>query len=178
MARSPAPSMPTGSRRNPSRAPTSSAASVRCARRRSRSRCGSRPARCRPAGSLGSVRQETELMSLTCGDLIKRGRALYGDQLALQFEGRTFTFAEQAARMFRLANALLAKGLRKRERVAILDRNCSEYVEIFGACEVAGFVAIKLNSRLAQAELAAICQDSQPAVLIFAKDFAKEAQAI
>jgi acyl-CoA synthetase (AMP-forming)/AMP-acid ligase II len=80
--------------------------------------------------------------------------------------------------MFRLANALLAKGLKKRERVAILARNCSEYIEIFGACEVAGFVAINLNSRLAAAELAAICQDSQPAVLIFAKDFAKEAQAI
>jgi len=117
-------------------------------------------------------------MALTCGDLIKRGRALYGDQLALRFEGRSFTFAEQAARMFRLANALLARGLKKRERVAILARNCSEYVEIFGACEVAGFVAINLNSRLAQAELAAICQDSQPAVLIFARDFAKEAQAI
>jgi acyl-CoA synthetase (AMP-forming)/AMP-acid ligase II len=117
-------------------------------------------------------------MALTCGDLIKRGRVLYGDQLALQFEGRSFSFADQAARMFRLANALLGKGLKKRERVAILARNCSEYVEIFGACEVAGFVAINLNSRLAQAELAAICQDSQPAVLIFAKDFAKEAQAI
>ena len=81
-------------------------------------------------------------MSMTCGALIKRTRALYGDRLALQFEGRSFTFAEQAARMFRLANALLAKGLRKRERVAILARNCSEYIEIFGACEVAGFVAL------------------------------------
>src|SRR5271170_2749694 len=111
-------------------------------------------------------------MALTCGDLIKRGRAVYGNQLALSFEGRTFTFAEQAARMFRLANALLGKGLRRGERVAILARNRSEYIEIFGACEVAGFVAINLNSRLSEMELAAICQDSQPNVLIFAKEFA------
>jgi acyl-CoA synthetase (AMP-forming)/AMP-acid ligase II len=72
-------------------------------------------------------------MALTCGDLIKRGRALYGTQAALLFEGRQFTFAEQAARMFRLANALLGNGLKRQERVAVLARNCSEYIEIFGA---------------------------------------------
>jgi acyl-CoA synthetase (AMP-forming)/AMP-acid ligase II len=117
-------------------------------------------------------------MSLTCGDLIKRGRALYGQQTALRFEGRRFTFAEQASRIFRLANALLGKGLRKQERIAVLARNCSEYIEIFGAGEVAGFVTINLNSRLSEPELAAICQDSQPSALIYAKEFAAQANAI
>jgi acyl-CoA synthetase (AMP-forming)/AMP-acid ligase II len=117
-------------------------------------------------------------MSVTCGDLIKRGRSLYGPQTALIYEDRRFSFAEQAARMFRLANALLAQRLSKQERVAVLARNCSEYVEIFGACEVAGFVAINLNSRLSEAELGAICQDCQPNVLIHAKEFAGEARAI
>src|SRR3974390_822400 len=111
-------------------------------------------------------------MPLTCGDLIKRGRALYGAQTALVFEGRRFTFAEQASRMFRLANALLDKGLRRQERVAVLARNCSEYIECFGAGEVAGFVTINLNSRLAEAELAAICQDCQPHALIYTAEFA------
>jgi len=117
-------------------------------------------------------------MTPTCGDLIKRGRMLYGERTALVFEDRTFTFAEQAARMFRLANALSAAGIGRQERVAILARNCSEYIEVFGACEVAGFVAINLNSRLAAAELGAICQDSQPAVLIHAAEFAATAHAI
>jgi acyl-CoA synthetase (AMP-forming)/AMP-acid ligase II len=117
-------------------------------------------------------------MSLTCGDLIKRGRALYGQQTALIFEDRRFTFAEQASRMFRLANALLGKGLRKQDRIVVLARNCSEYIECFGAGEVAGFVIINLNSRLAQAELAAICQDCQPSALIYAAEFAAQANAI
>jgi acyl-CoA synthetase (AMP-forming)/AMP-acid ligase II len=117
-------------------------------------------------------------MSLTCGDLIKRGRMLYRDRPALSYEGKTFTFAAQAARMFRLANALLDKGLVKQQRVAILARNCSEYVEIFGACEVAGFIAINLNSRLSQAELGTICRDCQPTVLIYAREFAAIARAI
>jgi acyl-CoA synthetase (AMP-forming)/AMP-acid ligase II len=117
-------------------------------------------------------------MALTCGDLIKRGRALYGQQTALIFEDRRFTFAEQASRMARLANALLAKGLRKQDRVAVLARNCSEYIECFGAGELAGFVTINLNSRLAQPELAAICQDCQPSVLIYAAEFATQAKDV
>ncbi|MGA6966712.1 MAG: long-chain-fatty-acid--CoA ligase [Xanthobacteraceae bacterium] len=117
-------------------------------------------------------------MALTCGDLIKRGSALYGTQAALLFEGRQFTFAEQAARMFRLANALLGNGLKKQERVAVLARNCSEYIEIFGACEIAGFVAINLNVRLSDAELATICQDSQPSAMICSKDSLAQARAL
>jgi acyl-CoA synthetase (AMP-forming)/AMP-acid ligase II len=117
-------------------------------------------------------------MSLTCGDLIKRGAALYSDQPALSFEGRTFTYAEQASRMYRLANALLELGVRKQERVAILARNCSEYVEVFGAGELAGFITVNLNCRLSTRELAAICQDCQPSVLIFADEFAASANEI
>jgi acyl-CoA synthetase (AMP-forming)/AMP-acid ligase II len=117
-------------------------------------------------------------MSLTCGDLIQRARMLYRDRSALLYEGKTFTFAEQAARMFRLANALRGKGIGKQQRVAILARNCSEYVEIFGACETGGFVAINLNSRLSDSELGAICQDCQPSVLIYAKEFAATARAL
>ena len=117
-------------------------------------------------------------MSLTCGDLIKRGAALYGQQPAILFEGREFTFAEQASRMFRLANALLTMGVRKQERVAILARNCSEYIEVFGAGEVAGFVTVNLNCRLSTKELAAICQDCQPSVLIYSEEFADAASEL
>ncbi len=117
-------------------------------------------------------------MSLTCGDLINRGRTLYRDRSAFLYEGKTFTFAAQAARMFRLANALLGKGIVKQQRVAILARNCSQYVEAFGACEVAGFIAVNLNSRLSEAELGAICQDCQPAVLIYAREFSATARTL
>jgi acyl-CoA synthetase (AMP-forming)/AMP-acid ligase II len=117
-------------------------------------------------------------MSLTCGDLIKRGLALYGDSPAMLFEGRTYTFAEQASRMFRLANALLSRGLRKQERIAVLSRNCSAYVEIFGAGEVAGFVTVNLNCRLSSRELAAICQDCQPSALIYSEEFATTAHEL
>ena len=125
--------------------------------------CASNSSRCL---ALPAIRTVAFPMALTCGDLIKRGRdALRRADPRLLFEDRQIHVCgaggadvpagERAARQ---------AGSARQERVAILARNCSEYIESFGACEVAGFVAINLNSRLAEAELAAICQDSQPSV--------------
>jgi acyl-CoA synthetase (AMP-forming)/AMP-acid ligase II len=108
----------------------------------------------------------------TLADMITRGVRLYGAQTAVIFDGRSYTFAEQASRMYRLANALFARGVRQQERVAILARNCSEYIEVFGAGEVAGFTIVNLNIRLAEPELVTICADCRPAVLLFTEEFA------
>jgi len=116
--------------------------------------------------------------SMTLGDLIRRNAQLFGRQTAVTFEGRSLTFAEQAARAWRLANALIARGLKQQERVAILARNCSQYIEVFAAGESAGFITVNLNIRLSEPELVAICGDAQPAVLVFAPEFAATAAAI
>ena len=108
----------------------------------------------------------------TLADMISRSVRVYGAQTAVIFEGRSYTFAEQAGRMYRLANGLFARGVRQQERVAILARNCSEYLEVFGAGESAGFTIVNLNIRLAEPELIAICADCQPAVLLFTEEFA------
>lgn len=115
---------------------------------------------------------------MTLGDLIRRSAHLYGRQQAVVFEGRSYTYAEQVSRIYRLANALIARGLRQQQRVAILARNCSEYMEVFGAGEVAGFIIVNLNVRLAASELVTICADSQPSVLIFTEEFAGVAAAL
>ncbi len=108
----------------------------------------------------------------TLADMIARSVRLYGPQTAVIFDRRSYTFAEQAGRMYRLANALFARGVRQQERVAILARNCSEYLEVFGAGEVAGFTIVNLNTRLAGPELITICSDCQPAALLFTEEFA------
>jgi acyl-CoA synthetase (AMP-forming)/AMP-acid ligase II len=107
----------------------------------------------------------------TLADMIGRGVRLYGEQTAVLFEGRSYTFSEQAKRMYRLANALLARGVLRQERVAILARNCTEYLEVFGAGETGGFTIVNLNIRLAEPELITICRDCLPAVLIFTDEF-------
>ena len=115
---------------------------------------------------------------MTLGDLIRRAAVLYSDQQAIVFEGRSRTHAEHARRVYRLANALIALGIRQQERVAILARNCPEYMEVYGAGEVAGFMVVNLNIRLSAAELVTICGDCRPSVLIFTEEFRSVAASL
>ena len=67
-------------------------------------------------------------------DIIVRNADLHPGRDAVVFEGRRVTHAEFAVRAFRLGNALLARGFRQQERIAVLAPNCLEYLEVFGAC--------------------------------------------
>jgi len=66
---------------------------------------------------------------------------------------RTLTFAQWDERASRLANALLALGLTKGDRVALLAYNCVEWMEMYVALARAGLVAVPVNFRLVAAEI-------------------------
>ena len=92
--------------------------------------------------------------------------------------GGAIATATFARRVYRAANALLAHGIRPQERVAILARNSSEVLEVFGAGEVAGFIIVNINHRLSVPEILAIWGDAQPCALFFEPDFADAAAAL
>jgi acyl-CoA synthetase (AMP-forming)/AMP-acid ligase II len=104
-------------------------------------------------------------------DIIVRNARHHPRRDAIIFEGRRVSHAEFSARAFRLAQALLARGLRAQERIAVLAPNCPEYLEIFGACESANLVVVNMNWRLSAHELIDICRDCEPAALIFHEQF-------
>ena len=66
---------------------------------------------------------------------------------------RVLTYAELEERSNRLANALLADGLQRGDRVGLLARNRLEYVEIELAAAKAGLIVACLNWRLGDREL-------------------------
>lgn len=86
--------------------------------------------------------------------------------------GKTCTFRQHARRVFQLADALRQRGCRRGDRVAILARNCAEYLEIYGACEVAGFIAAPINYRLTAPEIIEVSNNAAPAFLFYAGEFA------
>jgi acyl-CoA synthetase (AMP-forming)/AMP-acid ligase II len=114
----------------------------------------------------------------TLGDLIRRAAVVHRSRPAVVFEGRTHSYAEHIARMYRLANAFSDHGVRQQERVAVLARNCVEYLEAFGAAELSGYILVNLNIRLSESELVRICADCEPTCLIFAEEFAEIAKAV
>jgi acyl-CoA synthetase (AMP-forming)/AMP-acid ligase II len=111
------------------------------------------------------------------GDVIERNARCFPGRTAVVFEGRRITYAEFAARVRKFANALAARGLQRQARFAILAQNCPEYFEAAGAAEMAGFIAVTLNWRLAVPELAQIIADSSPAVLISRNSSARKPKA-
>ena len=88
---------------------------------------------------------------------------------------RRMSYGELDQRVRRLANALTdTLGLVKGDRVAILSKNCIEYMEIYYACARCGLIAQPLNWRLGAEELARIVRDGEPSVLVFADEYTEE----
>ena len=112
------------------------------------------------------------------GDIIPRNAALRPDATAIVADGARRSFAEYAARCYRLANALIARGVARHERVAVFAQNCPEYLEVFGAGEVAGLVVNTVNFRLAGPELEFVLTNAEPAVVIFQAQYAEAVGAL
>ena len=89
--------------------------------------------------------------------------------------GLRLTWAELNARANRIANALLALGVRPGDRVALLLMNGPEMFESYAAIAKLGAIAVPLNWRLVPDELSVLLLDSGAVCLIFADGF--DAQA-
>ncbi len=93
--------------------------------------------------------------------------------------GRRMTYGELDERVRRLANGFVDQlELEKGERVAILSKNCIEYMEIYYACARVGLIAQPLNWRLGIPEMQRILENGDPAVVIVSNEYAAEGAAL
>jgi long-chain acyl-CoA synthetase len=104
---------------------------------------------------------------------VARAQALRrGDAPALLFEGRVMTFAELDAMASRVANALIASGVRTQDRIAYLSKNTDHFLPcLLGACKARATLA-PFNFRLAAPEIARILEDSGAEILFVGPDVA------
>jgi acyl-CoA synthetase (AMP-forming)/AMP-acid ligase II len=105
------------------------------------------------------------------GDVIEHNERCSGGHPAVLFEGCTLTHREFAQRVKRLINALATRGFDRQTRMAVLSRNCPQYLEVYGAAGLGGFVAMGLNYRLSAVEQAAILKDAEPMVFFFESEY-------
>ncbi len=80
-----------------------------------------------------------------------------------------FTYREWNDEVNRLANALLAEGVRKGDRVSTFLFNTEELGTAFFACAKIGAVFNPINFRLMSEEVAFILKDAEPKVVLFEK---------
>jgi len=103
--------------------------------------------------------------------ILDRAIRFFPDREAMIDGDVRLTYRELGDRVNRLANALLALGLERGDRVAILDWNSHRYAEAYYACAIAGLTFLPLNSRLAALELEYIFNDSDARAVLLSAPF-------
>lgn len=102
----------------------------------------------------------------TVGALFHSRVAVDAERAAVVDGERTLNYAELEVRSNQLANSLLSAGLRRGDRLALLARNCLEYVEVELAAAKAGLIVAAQNWRLSPRELAHCINLVEPRVIM------------
>ena len=100
------------------------------------------------------------------GSWIERRARIAPDRVAVVGGDRSFTYAELAERVRRLANGLQRLGVGRGDRVAWLGPNHPAFLEALFACGLVGAALAPVNHRLAADGIRAVLADIDPSVLV------------
>ena len=105
-------------------------------------------------------------------ETLDRAARLWPNQTAVVLDDRRLTYFEFRERSVRLADYFLARGLEPGDRIAVVDYNSVEFMEIYYAAAYAGLILNPVNIRLAPRETAFILRDSEARILLADPEFA------
>ncbi len=105
----------------------------------------------------------TEFLSIAC--------AIVPDRRALIFEGLELTFEELQQRVNRLANSMSALGVGAGDRVATMQVNCNQSIEIYFAAAQLDALYVPLNFRARAEELEQMLSIAQPSILFIGERY-------
>lgn len=104
--------------------------------------------------------------------LKKRAEVTPNQEACVEFERqRRFSFFELNQRCNQVANALLDRGIKPGDRVAVLMKNGVELLETYFATAKIGAIMTPINWRLVGAEIGYILADSGSRALVYDSDF-------
>lgn len=115
---------------------------------------------------------------VTLGELLRQRAAAHPDRIAIIIRDERVGYAEINRRANRVANGLSAAGLKAGARIALLDKNDTNYFELQFGCAKAGMVLVPINWRLAPPEIAFIVKDAASEMLFYGPEFAPVIAAI
>ncbi|MFB3120314.1 MAG: AMP-binding protein, partial [Stenotrophomonas maltophilia] len=105
----------------------------------------------------------TEFLSIAC--------AIVPDRRALIFEGLELTFEELQQRANRLASSMSALGVGAGDRVATMQVNCNQSIEIYFAAAQLDALYVPLNFRARAEELEQMLSIAQPSILFIGERY-------
>jgi len=109
---------------------------------------------------------------MNLGQLLKANAKKFPATIALKDSTRSFTYGETNKRVNRLAHSLLALGLKKGDKVAVLLENSIEIIEVYLATAKTGIIIVPMNFRLVGRDIDYIVNNSDAQALIVDNEFA------
>ena len=88
------------------------------------------------------------------------------NKIALEFEGREYTFAEIDRRADCMAALLASRGLVRGDRLCVYLANCIEVIDLFLACVRLGVIYVPINILYREREIQHILADAEPKALV------------
>jgi acyl-CoA synthetase (AMP-forming)/AMP-acid ligase II len=95
----------------------------------------------------------------------------FPDRPALQYGNEITTYRQFADRALSIGGELLARGLKKGDRVAFAMSNRPEVLEVIYGCFAAGLVVVPMNARLHPLEMAYLVENSGARALVHTAEF-------
>lgn len=118
----------------------------------------------------------SELM--TFDEFLRHWASERGDRMAMREEDRAYSYSELEDRTARVANALLAAGLKKGDRIAWIGKNSDLYFTLFYGAARAGIVMVPVGWRLAPPEWAYIVNDTNAKILFLGQGLESAQQSL
>jgi acyl-CoA synthetase (AMP-forming)/AMP-acid ligase II len=115
---------------------------------------------------------------LNLGQILKVNAKKFPHTVALKDRERSFTYPEVNQRVNKLAHSLLALGLKKGDKVAVLLENSIEIVEVYLATAKTGIVIVPINFRLISPDVEYIADNADAKAFIVHDEFVETVDPI
>ncbi|MCE1242466.1 acyl-CoA synthetase [Oryzomicrobium sp.] len=120
---------------------------------------------------IGLEKNQANYVPLTPLTFIARSAYIYPDRLSVIHGQRRYTWGQTFARAKRLASALVARGIKKGDTVAVMLNNTPEMYECHFGVPVTGAVLNTLNTRLDPEAVAFMLNHGEAKILITDKEY-------
>src|SRR4030042_6813480 len=115
---------------------------------------------------------------MVIGDMLLRDADKFPEKIAIVSKDFSISYQALNERVNRLANVLLKKGLKKRDRIGVLVHSCYQFIEIYFAAAKTGGIFCPYNNHLKEKELNAIINYSSPQFLFPDEDYGEIVESI
>lgn len=111
-------------------------------------------------------------VGVTLGDIVTDNARRFPEVPAYRLGGRVITHGELKDRAARLVSAMMAAGVRRQDRVAILGRNGIEFGQVLAATQLSGIILATISFRLSPPEVLDALGRVAPSIVFCDDEFA------